>query len=224
MTRRLLAVPALAAAALLAFATAAGAHVELEPGEAVAGSTTTLTFSFHHGKDGTATTGLEVLLPEGASVVEIPSIAGWVSELDLDAGIVTWSGGSSPDGVEARFPLIVSLPTTPGEVLFKTIQTTDAGELAWIEEDAGDGEDSSPAPRLTLVADPNATTTTEPSTSTTGVTTSTTDDEEELPGTTLEAKERDDGTTSAAPWIIGSGVAAAVAVGAGGLMLKHRAG
>jgi hypothetical protein len=43
-----------------------------------------------------------------------------------------------------------------------------------------------------------------------------------LPGTTLEAEQRDDGTTSAAPWLIGSAVAAAVVVGLGGLFLKSR--
>jgi uncharacterized protein YcnI len=225
MLRRLPILAALAAAILLLLAGPAGAHVDLEPGEATAGSTTTLTFSFHHGKDGTATTGFEVLLPAGTSVVEIPAVAGWASELNETEGVVTWSGGSSPDGVETRFPLVVTLPATPGEVLFKTIQTTEAGELAWIEEDDdGEGENSSPAPRLMLVTDPNATTTTEPSTATTaGVTTSTTDDDT-LPGTTLEAAARDDGTTSAAPWLIGSGVAAAVVVVAGGAVLKRRAG
>ena len=50
------------------------------------------------------------------------------------------------------------------------------------------------------------------------------DSSERLPGTTLEAEERDDGGTNAAPWIIGSGIAAAVAVGVGGTILKRRAG
>ena len=45
-------------------------------------------------------------------------------------------------------------------VLFPTLQGTEAGELAWIGEEEGEGEDESPAPRLTLVADPNATATT----------------------------------------------------------------
>jgi hypothetical protein len=50
--------------------------------------------------------------------------------------------------------------------------------------------------------------------------TSTTD---ELPGTTLEAEERDDGNTSAAPWIIGSAIAAVLAIAIGGTLLKRRA-
>lgn len=44
-----------------------------------------------------------------------------------------------------------------------------------------------------------------------------------LPGTTLEAQERDD-STSLAPWLIGSGVAAAAAVAIGGTILKRRSG
>ncbi len=55
-----------------------------------------------------------------------------------------------------------------------------------------------------------------------GSTTSTTGSD--LPGTTLEAEERDDGNTSAAPWIIGSGLAAAAAVAVGGTILKRRQG
>jgi len=47
---------------------------------------------------------------------------------------------------------------------------------------------------------------------------------DDLPGTTLEAEERDDGTGSAAPWLIGSGIAAAVAIAVGGWLLQRRAG
>lgn len=47
---------------------------------------------------------------------------------------------------------------------------------------------------------------------------------DERPGTTLEAEERDDGNGSPAPWLIGSGIAAAAAVAIGGTLLKRRAG
>lgn len=170
MLRRLAAVIALALAALLVLGVPAWAHVEIEPEEAVAGSTETLTFSVEHGKDG-ATTGL-----------------------------------------------VVQLPTTPGVVLFPTIQETEAGELAWTSEEECEGEGQTPAPRLTLVADPNGSSTT----STTAEATTTTD--ADRPGTTLEAEERDDGNTSAAPWLIGSGLAAVAAVGIGGTILKRRSG
>jgi|GEM_PF-4942335 len=47
--------------------------------------------------------------------------------------------------------------------------------------------------------------------------------EPDLPGTTLEAQERDDGNTWVAPWLVGSGIAALAAIGIGGTILKRRA-
>ena len=44
----------------------------------------------------------------------------------------------------------------------------------------------------------------------------------DLPGTTLEAANEGDGD-SAAPWLIGAGIAALVAIVIGGLVLKRRA-
>lgn len=228
MMRRALAVPLLAAVAVLLLATPAAAHVDLEPTEAVAGSQATLTFSFHHGKDGTATTGLEVLMPEGTSIIEVPPVDGWSSAVDPEAGTVRWTGGSVPDGTEGRFPVVVQLPPTPGVAIFKTIQSTVAGELAWIDEAAGDDEGVNAAPRLTLVANPDptttTTTTTTPSTTVMSEATTGTDDEERRPGTTLEAEQRDDGTSSPAPWLIGSAIVAIVAIGVGGTLLKRRTG
>jgi uncharacterized protein YcnI len=221
MPRRTLSLAALAGLLLIALATPAAGHVEIDPQEAAAGSTTTITFSFRHGKDGSATTGLEVKLPEGASVVDVPAVDGWTSEVDEGEGIVTWTGGSVPDGTEAAFPIVVQLPATAGEVLFPTVQTGPAGELAWISEAEGEGEDANPAPRLMLIADPNAavTTTAAETTTTIAAETTTTND---LPGTALEAEARDDGGESIAPWAIGSGIAALVVIGVGGLALKRR--
>jgi uncharacterized protein YcnI len=219
MRRRVLALPALVVALVVLLAGVASAHVDLSPDEATAGSTTTLTFSFHHGKDGSATTGLQVLLPPGAVAVEAPAVPGWTVTVDPEAGTVTWADGSVPDGTEASFPVVVQLPSEPGIALFKTIQTTEAGELAWIQEEEGEEEGSYPAPRLTLVADPNATTTVAPST-TAEPSTTTTDD---VPRTTLEVEDRDDGG-SPAPWLIGSGVAALAAIAVGGTLLKRRGG
>jgi hypothetical protein len=56
-----------------------------------------------------------------------------------------------------------------------------------------------------------------------GVTALSTSTTEALPGTTLEADSRDDGT-SPAPWLIGSAIAAAAMVAIGGTLLKRRAG
>lgn len=48
------------------------------------------------------------------------------------------------------------------------------------------------------------------------------EDRKELPGTNLEADERDDGTTDTPAWMIGSGIAAVVVVGVGGTLLGRR--
>ncbi len=95
------------------------------------------------------------------------------------------------------------------------------GELAWISAAEGESEVERPAPRLTLVADPSATTTARPASTPEPPTTT---PDADLPGTTLEAQERDDGNTSAAPWVIGSGIAALAAIGIGGTVLKRRMG
>lgn len=223
MIRRLIALPALTLLALVGLASAAAAHVNVDPEEVTGGATTTVTLSFHHGKDGAATTGLEVLLPEGVGVVSVPVVEGWTSTVDEAAGTVTWTGGSVADGEEGAFPLEVTIPNEDGELLFKTIQTTEAGELAWIEEEEGHEEGSYPAPRLTVVADPSAPAGDDGTTTSTEEAETTTT-ERRLPGTTLEAEQRDDGSSSPAPWLIGAGVAAVVAIGVGGYVLKRRAG
>ena len=215
MIRRLGAALVLTVTAVVALASPAWAHVEIEPAEAVAGATESLTFSVAY--EGSATTGLVVQLPEGASVSEVPAKAGWTSAVDEAEHTVSWTGGSV--AADDTFSVVVVLPTTPGEVLFPTIQQTVAGEVAWIGEEEGEDHGSNPAPRLTLVADPAATTTTEAPTTTTEATTTT----DELPGTTLEAEQRDDGSTSAAPWLIGSAIVALIAVAVGGTFLKRRA-
>ena len=215
MIRRLTAFAVLTFAVLLALAAPAAAHVEIEPVEAVAGSVTELTFTVEY--EGAATTGLVVQLPAGAAVSEVPYKAGWTSSVDEVERTVSWSGGSS--AADEQFGVVVQVPTTTGEVLFPAIQQTTDGEIAWIEQEQS--ETGNPSPRLTLTADPSATTTTEATAATT-TTTSTSTTTNGLPATTLEADQRDDGTTSAAPWLIGSGVAAVVAVAVGGLFLKRK--
>ena len=213
MLRRLALLLGLSLALLVASAAPASAHTELEPEEAVAGTTETLTF--HVAYEGTGTTGLEVQLPEGTSVDEVPAKDGWTSSSDPEARTVRWEGG--PVEADEEFAVVVELPDTTGVVLFPAIQITTDGEVDWIGEDEGDGRGDNPAPRLTLVADPNAgSTPTSPTVSTTATS-------RELPGTTLEAANEDDGG-EAAPWLIGSGIAAVVVIGVGGYLLKRRAG
>lgn len=209
MSRRLAAAATLSLLGLLVLASPAWAHVEVEPEAAVAASVTTLTFTAEY--EGAATTGLVVQLPDGAVVTDVPEKAGWTSTVDDAAHTVSWTGGSAPD--DETFSVVVQLPPTPGEVLFPAIQQTTDGEEAWIGQEEAEGEAGHPAPRLTLLADPNATTiTTAQVTTSTTVRTTTT--------TTAEADD-DDGGTSAAPWLVGGAV---VTVVAGALILRRQRG
>jgi periplasmic copper chaperone A len=237
---------------LVVAAAPASAHVDLDPTEALAGSTTTLTFSFLHGKDGTATTGLSVQMPPGAEVLDTPEVEGWQVEVeDVDPPVVTWSGGSVPDGTPAAFPVEVRLPVEAGTVLFPTVQETEAGDLSWISVEEGENEDMSPAPRVLLLEDPDAT---QAPTTTLGAidggSAEDAEDEQDAgaedaddaedaegagdggpapgaattgPGTTVQAEDQGEGG-SLAPWVIGGGLVALVLVVGGGLLLRQRAG
>jgi uncharacterized protein YcnI len=215
--RRSLPLFAIVLVALVAIATPAWAHVEIEPAEAIAGSTETLTFSVAY--EGAATIGLEVQIPDGATVVSVPDKPGWQSDVDEAARTVSWTGGSV--AADDTFAVEVELPPTPGVVLFPAIQLTTEGEVAWIGEEEDEGHGTNPAPRLTLIADPNpttTTTTTAATTTTTVVSTTTTD----RPSTTVEVANEGDGD-DAAPWLLGAGIAAVVAIALGGWFLKRRA-
>lgn len=189
--------PPLVLLGLAALAAPASAHVAIDPTEAAAASVVTLVFVVE--PEGAATTGVVVQLPEGAYVLSVPVKAGaWVSAVDAAANTLTWSGGSSV-AVE-RFSVKVQLPATVGEVQFPTLQQTSNGEIAWSEAQESKGELGHPAPRINLTparANP-------------------------LPRTTLEAAQRDDGTTSAAPWIIGSTIAAVLMIAVGGTLLQRK--
>ncbi len=172
-----------------------------------------------------ATGGLLVALatvasPAGAHVERDPArvAAGSTTTVEL-------SFRPGKDGA-ASFPMVGRMPTEPGTVLFPTLQSTAAGELASIEADDSEAEDVRPAPRVEVV-DSSATAPdagpepTAPSMvpATAGAPSTTLD----LPGTVNQAEQRDTGDHSAAPWFIGGGLAAAVVVGAGGWWLsRHR--
>lgn len=74
------------------------------------------------------------------------------------------------------------------------------------------GNDGGATPGLVLFTDAATTIGDDDATTTTN----------DLPGTSLEAEARDDGDQSVAPWVIGSGVLALVAIGVGGTVLKRR--
>lgn len=157
---------AVAGGALLATGTGASAHIGVDPGDGGAGQSTLVTLSFSHGCDGSATTDIRIQIPES-----IPSVAptmnpGWnvskeMEELDTPiegshgeqitervAEVVYTAKEPVADGFRDTFVLSLTLPDTPGEMLyFPTIQTCEDGETAWIEIPAeGQSSDDLEAP------------------------------------------------------------------------------
>jgi len=171
---RLGALPAATAAVALSLAAPAGAHVTATPSTAAAGAYTVVTFSVGHGCEGSATTKIEIQVPESVLSVT-PSrnpfydVEKTIEQLDepvtdahgnevteRTASIVYTATTPLPDGERDAFELSFQLPDAEGETLsFPTIQTCQKGETGWTEVPA-DGQDAeeleSPAPAFEIVA------------------------------------------------------------------------
>lgn len=151
---RVLAVTALAVLGPVALAAPASAHVELRSSTTTAGESAVLELGFEHGCDGSPTTALAVRLPDGVTDVVPGDDPQWVSE-QAD-GVVTFRAASAiPDGRSATVSLSLTLPATAGTLAFPTIQSCEAGELAWLEGPDGVDADALefPAPSLEVTAD-----------------------------------------------------------------------
>ncbi|MEV7519023.1 YcnI family protein [Streptomyces sp. NPDC091371] len=165
---------ALAAGTVLFLSGTAFAHVGVQPvGEAAKGGYATLNFKVPNERDNASTTQLEVNFPvdQPLSSVMPQDVPGWTvtvekSKLDKPLTVhgkqineavtkVTWSGGKIEPGKFQQFPVSVGkLPENAEQMVFKSIQTYDNGEVVrWIEE-AKDGaaEPQNPAPVLKLSA------------------------------------------------------------------------
>jgi uncharacterized protein YcnI len=167
--------PLLAAVAVVATivlsATAASAHVTVQPPTAAQGDFTKLSFRVPNEKDSADTTQLEVQLPTDhpiASVSVLPK-EGWTYKVtttklpqpvQTDDGEVTeavsdivWSGGSIKPGEFDEFSISAGpLPKDVTSLEFKALQTYSDGDVVrWIEETPPGGpEPEHPAPTLTL--------------------------------------------------------------------------
>lgn len=160
-----------AAGALVAIgvlAVPASAHVEADPSEAPAGSTTVISFAIPHGCAGSPTTSIDMKLPEGVTEAKPVYQGGWTAA--VTSGAITpytnqdgekiseapteikWSGGTLPDGQVLELRVEVTLPDKAGEtVTFPTIQTCEVGTTDWIELPGADGkEPEHPAPSVKL--------------------------------------------------------------------------
>jgi len=162
-----------AAGALVAigvWAVPASAHVEADPSEAPAGSTTVISFTIPHGCAGSPTTGVDMKLPEGVTGAKPVYQGGWTAAVATGAITpftnedgekiteapteINWTGGPLPDDQVLELRVQVTLPDKAGEtVTFPTVQTCEVGTTDWIELTGADGkEPEHPAPAVTLTA------------------------------------------------------------------------
>lgn len=164
-------VAAVAAAAVVATAPMAGAHVTVDPGEATKGGFATLAFRVPNERDDASTIEVQVNLPTDTPLtsVRVRPTPGWEYEIgrtQLDQPIesgdeeitevaetITFTGGEiAPDEFEEFHVSVGRLPEDADHMLFPTVQVYDSGEeVRWIEDPTGGTEPESPAPMLTLV-------------------------------------------------------------------------
>lgn len=162
------------AAALLALATPASAHVTVHPSQMRAGSSDVeLTFRVPNERDDADTVKTQVFFPANLPLltVEVLPVPGWQAtvrtralpkpvntddgEVSQVVSNVTWSataGGIRPGQYEDFDIAVGSMPDQPGTLVFKALQTYSSGEIVrWIEVPV-DGEPApdTPAPELTL--------------------------------------------------------------------------
>ena len=133
----------------------AWAHIHPDPSEIPEGEATTVALGIEHGCDDSPTTAVAVQLPDG---VEVSAVAksGWA--IDSSDGVVTWTaqpGNELPSDQPDEFELELTpdAGTEGGILVLKTVQTCETGELRWIEEWDGEGEEPEhPAPVVTVIA------------------------------------------------------------------------
>jgi uncharacterized protein YcnI len=170
--RRAGAVASLAAVSVIGLATAASAHVTVNPKTAEQGSYAKVSFRVPNERDDASTTKLVVNLPADhpLSSVSVRPTPGWTAktektklpkpikteggELTEAVTKITWTGGKIEPGQFQEFDVSMGpLPTDTGQLVFKADQTYSGGEVVKWEEAQAEGaaEPEHPAPALKLL-------------------------------------------------------------------------
>lgn len=210
MFRRLLLISAASATLAIVVSSPASAHIDPDPTEAQAGSTSSIAFTVEHGCDGSPTTQLDMRLPAGVTGASPDEVDGW--EGSIDDNVVTFTGGPLPDDVEGTFSVTMTLPPTPDTTIyFPFVQRCEEGEIRWIGIPAEPGDElDEPAPALLLTGPVASTTTPAPDSTpppTDPTTTVAVTEPTEAPVPTTESvTSTEPDTTSTEPEAISAGV------------------
>lgn len=132
------------------------AHVEPTVEQVPAGSSTTVGLTLEHGCDESPTKEVAVQIPDGVDEATPVAPDGWTAQSTADTVTFTADPGSELDAHTSQAFEIELTPSADavGDVLLlKTVQTCVTGEIGWIEEWDGEGEEPEhPAPQVTVVA------------------------------------------------------------------------
>ncbi|RYF32301.1 MAG: copper chaperone PCu(A)C [Comamonadaceae bacterium] len=146
----------LAAAAFVAAAGSAMAHITLPPGGAIAGADYEAAFRVGHAcKDAKATTGVTVRLPKGFTLNDAQARKGWKLDVQKTGdGEVRWTADSPatalPTAERAEFIVRGKLTATPGPLYFKVLQSCDNGSADWAQLPGGAADEKVPFPAARL--------------------------------------------------------------------------
>ncbi|MFN8015845.1 MAG: YcnI family protein [Acidimicrobiia bacterium] len=160
-------------AVMLAIPLAAFAHVHVEPGAAVEGTTQTFKITVPNEDSKQKTNKIEISIPQEdgqlLTTVEPTDANGWTSTLEkkeLTKPVtvngktinevvtkVTFEGGTLQGKEEGEFSIKLGpMPSSVGKLMLKTIQTYDGGKVSsWIQEQVGSEEPESPVPTIEVV-------------------------------------------------------------------------
>lgn len=159
----------LGAAAMLAFAGPAAAHVTVSPTELPAEGYAKVDLSVPHGCEASPTTSLSIQMPDQVISATPQVVPGWTITTEegelaqpveshgetITTGVreITWRGGPLDAHHLEVFGISVRLAGNPGdEIAFKAVQRCQDGQAAWIEvAETGDEDLEYPAPIVTLV-------------------------------------------------------------------------
>jgi periplasmic copper chaperone A len=165
-TKRIILSSSLALGLAGASATAADAHVTLQPKTAAAGTYTVEAVRVPNETDDAVTTKVAVQFPDGFAAASYQTTPGWSVKVvkqklatpvktddgEITEGIdtITWTAKSKadaiPPGAFQDFGLSVKIPDDPGELTFKALQTYSGGDVVrWI----GGKDSDTPAPIVT---------------------------------------------------------------------------
>ncbi len=148
--RRIVAVPVIAVAATLGFASTAFAHAVVSPPTAETGVLQVFTLSVPTEEDGQTTTQIQLDVPDGVQIDSFAPTPGWTRTVrasgsgeDAIISQVTWSGGRVPTGEDSVFLFNADLTGGSKSYTFNVRQTYSDGTVV---EWNGDESSDTPSP------------------------------------------------------------------------------